>query len=328
MNNLKSKLSDAIRFAFNAIAIAWLASATMTACYSKPLSGLQSENLNSVDGRRWTLEEIDGKPAAAKTSRDGMGTQGKPFIEIGLAKGVFSGMASCNLITGKVESDSNAIKFKWETSTALGCKDHLMEQERAFIDLLQKAARYELLDDTLLLYADGRIVLKFVGAQKDASGENQKLAGTLLKTDVIVESGCAAALFNNQKRANESQNKADVGLETQKWILSEIAGQTLPKAGSIPFVTFDKSTWGVSGNSGCNAFSGGYKTGADKINLDVFGRPLSPLNHCNEESIIIQRNFIYALLKVNRFEIKDRKLNLYEDDKLLLTFASSDNKRI
>ena len=41
-----------------------------------------------------------------------------------------------------------------------------MKQEKNFVALLQKVTRFELSEQTLSLYAEDKLVLKFLGAKK------------------------------------------------------------------------------------------------------------------------------------------------------------------
>lgn len=274
----------------------------LTAC-----SITDSRTLANLEAQKWMLEEIDGKPAFAKSSKDGMGTLGKPYIEVDLAKNLFSAMASCNLISGKVKAVGNEINFISETLTVMGCKEELMKQERDFIELLEKVTRFELSEQTLNLYAGNKLVLKFSGAKKDASGTNP-----------AIQSGCATALYNNQKKADETR-KTDLKLESGKWVLTAIAGRLLAQSKPETFIIFDKN-WSFSGNSYCHSFGGGYKIGHDRLSLDAYETPTRLQTECLKQSYADQTEFLESLPKVSRFEIKAEKLNLYGEEKLLLTF--------
>ena len=127
---------------------------------------MSNQELAVLEAKQWILEEIDGQTALAKSPNDGMGTLGKPYIEFALAENLYSGMASCNSVSGKIKVSGNKINFFGETATAMACKEPLMKQEKNFVALLQKVTRFELSEQTLSLYAEDKLVLKFLGAKK------------------------------------------------------------------------------------------------------------------------------------------------------------------
>ena len=78
-----------------------------------------------------------------------------------------------------------------------------------------------------------------------------------------------------------------------------------------------KEKHSAGGNSGCNSFGGSYKTDANKISITEI---IQTFIACEDERGNVERGFLGVLPKANRFEIKAGKLNLYEGDRLLLTF--------
>jgi heat shock protein HslJ len=254
----------------------------LTACL-----GMDSRTSANLEGQKWILEEINGKPTLTKSSKDGKETSAKPYLELDFAKNRFSGRASCNGIWGEVKAKGNEIRFVSIGSSVAWCE--LIKQERAFIQLLKKVTRFELSEQTLNLYAENKLVLKFSGEKDD-----------------------------NQKKAVETQ-KIDLKLETGKWVLTAIAGRPMPQSKPETFIFFDQN-WSFNGNSYCHSFGGGYKTGGDSLSLDAYQTPTRLQTECLKQGFADQTEFFESLPKVRRFEIKDGKLNMYGEEKLLLTF--------
>jgi heat shock protein HslJ len=92
--------------------------------------------------------------------------------------------------------------------------------------------------------------------------------------------------------------------------------------GEQPFLVFDAAKSSAGGNTGCNVFGGNYESKGKTIrNFDT----VSTMRACIEdERMTFEREFMDALQKANRFEIKGEKLFLYRSEKLLITFAGRD----
>lgn len=74
----------------------------------------------------------------------------------------------------------------------------------------------------------------------------------------------------------------------------------------------------VNGNTGCNSFGGQVIIKGEKISFkDLFQTE----KYCNE-SADQESTFMSLLLKVNRFQIVGAELNLFENNKLLMTMES------
>lgn len=66
------------------------------------------------------------------------------------------GSGGCNSYSGSYTAEGDAIRFGQMVSTLMACAEEVMQQERAYLNALQAAARYELADDTLVIrYGDG-----------------------------------------------------------------------------------------------------------------------------------------------------------------------------
>jgi len=210
----------------------------------------------------------------------------KAFVEFVAAEKRFAGNAGCNRMFGKFEMNGDKIKISGIGTTKMFCSAKgVMKLESNFVKALEQTTRYKQKGETLNLFAGNRLILKFSGAAKTVSdGENSNAAG----------------------------------LEDKKWILTSIAGKSLPKIETVPFLVFDKQKQSAGGDSGCNVFGGSYKTEGAKIGITEI---ISTQRACIEdERMNIEREFFGNLQKATRFEIKAGKLNLYEGDTPLLTF--------
>ncbi len=99
----------------------------------------------SLTGTEWILTELGGI-AVVPNSKASLS-----FLEAGRA----AGNAFCNRFTGAVTMAGNAIKFGQMASTRMACADAAVSaQENQYLKLLAAANRYEVKDNSLLIYVD------------------------------------------------------------------------------------------------------------------------------------------------------------------------------
>ncbi len=254
---------------------------------SKTKTNVSKPNSNDLDSQYWNLIEING--AKVESS--------KAFVEFVAAEKRFAGNAGCNRMFGKFETNGNEIKLSGVGTTKMFCPtEGMMKLESDFTKALEQTTRFERTGDALAFYAGNDLILKFSGAEKNTSGnQNSNVAG--------------------------KENLNAVKLEDKKWILTAIAGKRVPKIETVPFLVFDKQKASAGGNSSCNSFGGSYKTEADKISItEIISTQIACIE---DERMNVEREFLGGLQKAVRFEIKAGKLNLYEGDKLLLTFDAA-----
>ncbi|MGB2626262.1 MAG: META domain-containing protein [Candidatus Acidiferrum sp.] len=97
----------------------------------------------SLVGTEWILTELGGT-AVVPNSKASLS-----FLEPGRA----AGNASCNRFTGSVTIAGMAIKFGQMASTRMACVDEAVSaQEYQYLKLLGEADRYEIRDNSLLIY--------------------------------------------------------------------------------------------------------------------------------------------------------------------------------
>lgn len=84
-------------------------------------------------------------------------------------------------------------------------------------------------------------------------------------------------------------------------------------------IKFDTQENRVSGNAGCNSFSGGYKVEGEYISFTMLG---TTKMLCDEESNQTERDFITILSgKKLRFDVADQTLNLYDGNRMVMVFG-------
>ena len=96
-------------------------------------------------GSEWQLQSIAGQVALPQ-----------PAATLAFAQpGQVAGQGSCNRFSGTVEIEKDRLKFGPLMSTKMACIGGASEQESRYLGALQKAQRYEVQGDTLLIHAQG-----------------------------------------------------------------------------------------------------------------------------------------------------------------------------
>lgn len=117
------------------------------------------DNDAGLEDRKWVLASIAGTP---------VGKLGETaFIVFDKRKQSAGGNSSCNVFGGSYASKGSTLKINDVVSTMRACvEDERMSIEREFLDGLQKANRYEIKKDKLMLYRDKQLLLRFTGEAK------------------------------------------------------------------------------------------------------------------------------------------------------------------
>ncbi len=101
---------------------------------------------NSLVGTEWLLTDLAGTPVVSNSKAS------LSFLETGRA----AGNASCNRFTGGVTISGNSIGFGQMASTRMACVDNAISvQEDRYLKLLGAANRFELKDNSLLIFVAG-----------------------------------------------------------------------------------------------------------------------------------------------------------------------------
>lgn len=197
------------------------------------------------------------------------------------ADGKVSGSAGCNRYSGTYTVSGNSITFSSPMATTMMmCDEAVMAQESAFLQALADAKTYSMDGDKLTL--------------KDADGnsllvfqaQSQDLAGTSWE----------AVNFNNGKQA----------------VIGTLAGTTLT-------ADFGKDGT-LSGNAGCNTYSGAYKVNGDQITV---GPLVSTMMACSEPAGVMEQETLYlaALQSAATYQIEGNIVQMRtKDDALAAIF--------
>lgn len=96
-------------------------------------------------GSEWRLQDIGGQAVLPQ-----------PAATLAFPQtGQVAGHGSCNRFFGPVEIDRDGVKFGPLASTKMACIGGAGEQESRYLGALQKAQRYEVKGDTLLIHTQG-----------------------------------------------------------------------------------------------------------------------------------------------------------------------------
>src|SRR6187200_1154522 len=103
-----------------------------------------------------------------------------------------------------------------------------------------------------------------------------------------------------------------------KWSLKKIYENSNEEAvNTKAFIRFDKEKKSAGGNGSCNSFGSTATINGNEVSFEnIFSTKM----YC-EQVQQIENKFLGSLEKVNRYEIKDKSLFLYNDKDLLLEFA-------
>jgi len=186
------------------------------------------------------------------------------------ADGKVSGSAGCNRYSGTYTVSGNSISISSPMATTMMmCDEAVMEQESAYLKALGEAKTYAVRGDQLTLTGADKTSLAIYKAQ------SQDLPGTSWE----------ATGFNNGKQA----------------VIGLLEGTTL---------TADFGKDGIlSGNSGCNTFSGSYKVNGDQITI---GPLASTMMACSDPAGVMEQEaqYLAALQSAATYQIEGNVLQL------------------
>lgn len=113
------------------------------------------------DSKQWAF--IANKKWNVIKMNDATLTNAGMWVEFDTDKKRFHGKGGCNSISGGYNATKEEIKFSAVISTRMACLDATaMRRETEFIKLLsENTYRYDVADQTLNLYKDGKIILMF-----------------------------------------------------------------------------------------------------------------------------------------------------------------------
>lgn len=188
-----------------------------------------------------------------------------------------TGTGGCNSFGGPYESSDGTLKIGPLVSTMMFCDEPkgTSEQEQQYLAALQKAATYEISGNTLTI--------------RDVEGAMQVVATVATAPTGLSGTSWQVAGVNNG-------NQAVVGI---------VAGTEL----TLDFSTEDQ----VSGNSGCNTFTGTYESGEGTVKI---GQLASTLKLCTDPAGVNEQEqqYLAALQKAATYEIANNTLFLRDAD--------------
>jgi heat shock protein HslJ len=195
--------------------------------------------------------------------------------------GKISGSAGCNRYSGTYNVSGNSITISSSMATTMMiCDQPVMDQESAYLKALAEAKTFEVKGDTFTLTGADKTSLASYKAQ------SQDLSGTSWEPTGV----------NNGKQA----------------VVSLLAGTTLT-------ANFGKDGT-LSGNAGCNTYSGGYKVTGDKITI---GPLISSMKSCSDPAGVMEQEtqYLAALQSATSYQIEGNVLQLRtKDDALAVIF--------
>jgi len=184
--------------------------------------------------------------------------------------GKVSGSAGCNRYSGTYTVSGNSITISSSIATTMMmCDESVMEQESAYLKALAEAKTYEVKGDQLTLTGADKTSLAIYKAQ------SQDLSGTSWEVTG----------YNNGKQA----------------VTGTLAGTTLT-------ADFGKDG-NLSGNAGCNTYSGAYKLNGDQITV---GPLVSTMMACSEPAGVMEQEaqYLAALQSAATYQIEGNVMQL------------------
>jgi heat shock protein HslJ len=196
------------------------------------------------------------------------------------ADGKVSGSAGCNRYTGGYTVSGKTITFSSPMAlTMMMCEPAIMEQESAYMKALSEAKTFAVNQDQLTL----------------AGADGAKLAVYKVEGQGLAGTNWESTGYNNGKQA----------------VVSPLLGTTLT-------ASFDKDG-NLSGNSGCNTFSGAYKVNGDQITI---GPLASTMKMCSDPAGVMEQEaqYLAALQSAATYQIEGNVLQLRTKDDALAAF--------
>jgi heat shock protein HslJ len=136
----------------------------------------------------------------------------------------------------------------------------------------------------------------------------------------------AVMILTSFSKKRESMNnyqtsgKQEITLDSTKWWLTKIhtSDSFTEVSTKKAFIRFNKADEKISGNGSCNSFGGKLAVNGNKLSLNnIFSTKM----YCDDVQLI-ENGFFRQLEKVTRYEIKGKKLLLFEGDNPVLEFEA------
>ncbi|WP_298611462.1 META domain-containing protein [uncultured Thermosynechococcus sp.] len=124
---------------------------------------------------------------------------------------------------------------------------------------------------------------------------------------------------STQPMANNTPSQpSELSLSGQRWHLRGIGNQAFPV--DTAFIEFDSANRRAGGFTGCNSFNGGYTANGPRL---LFAPLATSQRLCSQELLqSVETQMLQGLSRTNRYRIQGNTLQLFEEDRLLLTFEA------
>ena len=103
--------------------------------------------------QRWVVVEMKGVPVQQSGGRR------DAYISFETAEKRFTGNGGCNTINGNYTIEKKTLRFTDISSTKMSCED--IAFENTFLATLNQVNRFEMLDNSMLLKNDNKVILIF-----------------------------------------------------------------------------------------------------------------------------------------------------------------------
>ncbi len=222
-----------------------------------------------------TPDKLDGSWSITEVSGQKI-TEGDPYIGFDAAAGRVYGNSGCNRILGSYDANGKAGSLPLDKlgSTRMMCPD--MSTERLVLGGLSQVNSFTIKGDVATLAdADGKAV-------------------------AILQRRCAA--LRREKLEGS-------------WNIVAIRGEAVPTdLNEQPYIAFDVEKGLISGNDGCNSFSGEFKTDGQAMTLSSV---VATLMACPD--VAIEGQVLEAINHVAKFgRMPNGNVGLFDDSDMLL----------
>ncbi|WP_342675795.1 META domain-containing protein [Methanofollis sp. UBA420] len=268
MRPMKDTMRKALPLAGTAIVLA--ACLLAAGCTGQAPGGKDNETVQGIDlnGTAWDLVSY------AQNSSMVNALEGTPVTLVFGENATAGGSAGCNAYSASYTVDGKAITFGPAISTQMYCmKPGVMEQESAYLGLLNTVKTYEVKDDTLTFFDEkGTAVLVF---KKHVPPEPEPLVGTAWELQWYHDGDAVVSVI----------------------------------AGSEVTAVFDEAGK-VAGSAGCNRYFASYTVNGTEMTIGQAG---STLMACTDEDVMKQESTYLRLLgTVASFSIEGEELTLMD----------------
>jgi len=224
----------------------------------------------SLTGTTWYLVSLNEGGASLSTKP---GTTITAFFD---AQGKVSGSAGCNQYTASYEATAVGLSIRAPASTKMNCNEPagIMTQETVYLSAIQGAASYSISGNTLTINDSGGKALLTYSTVPPYQMTPAQLTGTMWYLNSFVDS------------------------QGNPWS----PGSTNPI--SIQFADDGK----VSGNGGCNSYSGSYTVSGNSITMSGFA---TTLMYCGEPGVMdLESSYLGVLPMMKVYKISGNELTL------------------